>query len=92
MDKLEKLIQFVSHHDGIRDKHLLSKLVAEEFSLVLDRKFYYCEEFAIRFSSSASSNFSNTVMSLSQLRKVDDDAFFVFWQDMGSANRQHGSR
>jgi len=77
MDKLEKLIQFVSQQNGIGDKNLLAQKVSEEFSLVLDRKVYYCDEFAIRYSSAASSNFSNTVLSLSNLRKIDDIPFVV---------------
>ena len=77
MDKLEKLIQFISHYHGIGDKNLLAQKVSKEFSLVLDRKVYYCNDFAIRFSSSASPTFSNTVLSLSNLRKVDDIPFVV---------------
>ena len=77
MDKLERLIQFVSCHHGIGDKNLLAQKVAEEFSLVLDRKVYYCNEFAVRFSAAAKQSFSNTVLSLSNLRKVDDIPFIV---------------
>ncbi len=77
MDKLENLIKFVSCHHGIGDKNLLAKKVSIEFSLVLDRKVYYCNDFAVRFSSAASPSFPNTVLSLSNLRKVDDIPFIV---------------
>jgi len=77
MDKLENLIKFVSCHHGIGDKNLLAQKVSIEFSLVLDRKVYYCNDFAVRFSSATSPSFSNTVLSLSNLRKVDDIPFIV---------------
>lgn len=76
-ESLKQLAAFIKTHDGINDKSRLSSLVAEEFSLTKDRSVYYCSEFAVRFSSSASRNFGNTVLSLSNLRKVDDRPFIV---------------
>lgn len=74
---IEKLVDFIRQHDGLNDKAKLARLVAEEFLLTKDRSVYYCPYFAIRFSSSASRNFSNTVLSLSNLQKVDDRPFLV---------------
>jgi hypothetical protein len=77
MDKLDKLIQLVSLNHGIGNKARLAEIISGEFNLVADRKVYYCDDFAIRYSSASSSSFSNTVLSLSNLRKVDDIPFIV---------------
>lgn len=69
---LRRLIDFIKIHDGINDKNKLSELVKNEFNLTLDRKVFYCEDFAIRFSRSASKSFGNTVLSLSALQKYDN--------------------
>lgn len=76
-DALDRLFDFVGQHDGISDKKRLARIVADEFCLVKDRSVYYCPDFALRFSSSTSLNFSNTVLSLSNLRKHDDRPFIV---------------
>ncbi|MDN5881401.1 MAG: hypothetical protein L0H37_03420 [Nitrosospira sp.] len=77
MDQLSLLLQFLSDHNGINDKARITKLVAEKFSLTQDRSVYYCDDFAIRFSSGVGPNFSNTVLSLSNLKKVDHIPFIV---------------
>ena len=64
-------------NDGINDKTRLTKIIAERFKLVQDRSVYSCKEFALRFSASGNQNFSNTVLSLSNLQKVDDRPFLV---------------
>jgi hypothetical protein len=71
------LVDFIAEHDGINDKNRLSHLVSEKFALTKDRKVFYCADFAIRFSSSAKASFSNTVLSLSNLKKIDDRPFIV---------------
>lgn len=75
--KLDDLATFVRVHDGINDKRRLCQFVVDQFGLTRDRAVYYCKDFAIRFSSASSANFSNTVLSLSNLRKVDDRPFIV---------------
>lgn len=75
--KIQELLAFIETHDGINDKSKLCNLVADKFSLTKDRSVYYCKEFAIRYSSSNSQSFSNTVLSLSNLQKVDDRPFLV---------------
>lgn len=58
-------------------KSEISKATIEKFELRRDRSVYYCEEFAIRFSSVKGSSFSNGVLSLSALRKYDHIPFIV---------------
>lgn len=74
---LDELVAFLSSHDGINDKEKLAKLTADRFELTQDRSVYYCNSFAVRFSSSASQSFGNTILSLSNLQKFDDRAFLV---------------
>lgn len=74
---LYKLINFIKALDGKTGKTRLQELVQKEFSLVKDRSVYYTDTFAIRFSSSRSTGFSNTVISLSNLQKYDDFPFIV---------------
>ena len=74
---VEQLIAFLRLHDGINDKAKLAKLTADSFQLTKDRSVYYCQNFAIRFSSSASHSFANTVLSLSNLQKIDERPFVV---------------
>lgn len=76
-DALQKLFALIKANDGINDKARLARIVFDEFGLTKDRSVYYGADFAIRFSSSASRNFGNTVLSLSNLRKYDDRPFVV---------------
>jgi hypothetical protein len=76
-DTLRELIKLIKSKDGINDKARLARIVAAVFGLTKDRSVYYCADFAIRFSSSASRNFGNTVLSLSNLKKYDDRPFIV---------------
>ena len=77
IDSLQPLIEELTAHNGINDKSRLSKAIAVKFRLTKDRSVFYCPDFAIRFSSSANSCFSNTVLSLSNLKKYDDRPFIV---------------
>ncbi|MBR2507619.1 MAG: hypothetical protein IKB70_12195 [Bacilli bacterium] len=74
---IQRLISFIQSHNGIGKKDDLKELVKNEFNLTLDRKVYYCNAFAIRFSSAKTRNFSNTVLGLSALQKYDDRPFIV---------------
>ena len=74
---LYRLVNFIEGLDGRIDKARLQKLVQKEFSLIKDRSVFYADTFAIRFSSSKSASFSNTVLSLSNLQKYDDFPFVV---------------
>jgi len=74
---LQDLVRFVGERDGINDKAALSQAVATRFGLTKDRSVFYCADFAVRFSASASVNFGNTVLSLSNLKKIDDRPFVI---------------
>lgn len=74
---LDAIIRLIEENDGINDKARLARLVHTTFGLIKDRSVYYCADFAIRFSSSATRSFGNTVLSLSNLRKYDDRPFIV---------------
>jgi hypothetical protein len=76
-DALQALLELIRSNDGINNKTRLARIVAEAFHLTKDRSVYYCAAYAVRFSSSASRNFGNTVLSLSNLRKYDDRPFVV---------------
>jgi len=71
------LIDYIRSRDGIADKAVLAKSVQEKFGLTKDRSVYYSEYIAIRFSSSRSRRFSNTVIALSTLQKYDELPFLV---------------
>lgn len=74
---IDRLIKVIEENNGIADKNRLAELVQKEFCLIQDRKVYYCDDFAIRFSKSENKRMSNTVLSLSALRKYDDVPFVV---------------
>ena len=76
-DSLQRFAAFIAENNGINDKTQLSRLVAEKFALTTDRSVFYCADFAVRFSSAAKPSFSNTVLSLSNLKKFDDRPFVV---------------
>ena len=76
-DALHQLRSVIEENDGINDKTRLAHIVTNAFRLVKDRSVYYCADYALRFNSSASRNFGNTVLSLSNLRKYDDRPFVV---------------
>ncbi|MBI4039526.1 hypothetical protein HY388_01740 [Candidatus Daviesbacteria bacterium] len=71
------LIDFITSCNGVGNKSVLIEKVQERFGLIKDRSVYYSEHYAIRFSYSVSSSFSNTVISLSNLQKYDDLPFLV---------------
>ena len=77
MSSLNQLLEVLVSHHGINDKSKLATIVAARFGLTRDRSVFYCDDFAIRFSSAAGPNFSNTVLSLSNLKKVDHLPFLV---------------
>jgi len=72
MLKIREFIKFISDNDGIGNKQSLIQKVTANFNLIKDRTLYYCDEFAVRFSYSSNSSFSNTVLSLSKLQKFDN--------------------
>ncbi|MDO8810409.1 MAG: hypothetical protein Q7J38_00055 [Gallionella sp.] len=77
INSVSKLVSLLQENDGINNKAKLANLVSCHFELIKDRSVFYCAEFAVRFSSSASPSFGNTVLSLSNLQKFDDRPFIV---------------
>lgn len=77
MTRISELLDTIAAHCGINDKAKLTTLIAAKFGLIQDRSVYYCSDFAIRFSSGSGLSFSNTVLSLSNLKKVDHIPFLV---------------
>lgn len=75
--KIDEMINIISQHNGINDKHQLADTVSKSLFLTKDRSVYYCNEFAIRFSQAKTNSFSNTVLALSNLQKYDSMPFFV---------------
>ncbi len=75
--QLSNLIRLIRDNDGINDKSRLARIICESAGLTKDRSVFYCSSYAIRFSSSESQAFGNTVASLSRLQKYDDRPFIV---------------
>lgn len=71
------LVDVIKSYNWIWDKWELIKKILEKFKLTKDRSVYYCDDFAIRFCYSANGWFSNTVLSLSNLKKYDNLPFIV---------------
>ena len=71
------LISFVRSRDGVAEKAPLIAEAVKKFGLTQDRKVFYSDHFAVRFSESRSESFSNTVLSLSSRQKYDDIPFLV---------------
>ena len=76
-EKIEQLAEYILSRDGIADKKALERQVQHDFELVKERSVFYGKWFAIRFCTSPTRNFSNTVLSLSALHKYDDIPFVV---------------
>ncbi len=72
-----ELIDFIKSKDGVGNKAVLIDAVQKQFGFTKDRSVFYSENLAIRFSSSHSTSFSNTVLSLSNLQKFDELPFLV---------------
>lgn len=78
MDKqIYSLVDFIQGLSGKVGKAELIIYVQEKFNLTQDRSVFYNDKFAVRFSSSQSGGFSNTIISLSSLQKYDDLPFLV---------------
>jgi hypothetical protein len=74
---ITSLINSLSKLTHLNDKQKVSNSIAKEFKLTKSRSVYHNADFALRFSSSESKNFGNTVLSLSTLLKYDHLPFIV---------------
>lgn len=75
-DAILHIVEYLEQNKGL-DKEKIKRKVMLDFNLIEDRSVYYCDEFALRFSSSTTSYFSNCILSLSNLKKYDDRPFIV---------------
>jgi len=78
-----KCLDLVSFIDEFRRTHPnagkqeIANIVAVEFGLTKRRSIYTCSDFAVRFSTSKTSSFSNCVCSLAALQQYDSTPFIV---------------
>ncbi len=71
-------VEFITSDDAPKNnKENVIESAKKRFNLMQDRKVYFCNYFAVRFSFSKNGTFSNTILSLSHLLKYDKIPFFV---------------
>jgi len=73
---IQSFFLFIESHFGVSKQDIITHFITQ-FSPTIDRSILYTEFFAVRFSSTKSGSFSNTVVSLSVLQKYDHIPFFV---------------
>ena len=88
MDALTQLVILLDRLKEESDKDKICQMVVSAFHLRKDRKVYDCKDFAIRFSYSSAGGFSNTVISLSALRKYDDVKPFLVYLVLARENNR----
>lgn len=74
---LSEIVKFINSQNPTLSKEKLALIVAERFKLAKNRSVYFNSNFALRFSTSSSESFSNTVLSLSTLSRYDHVPFIV---------------
>ena len=74
--QLEDFFNFIRKNDGISSKESLIEKSKKLFNFSEDRKIYHNDYFSVRFSSSESNSFPNTIVAISKLKKYDDKPFF----------------
>lgn len=68
--------QYILSNPGC-SKESLVKATADHLRLTKKGSVYFCDQFAVRFSSASGSSFSNVVLSLSTLQQYDSIPFIV---------------
>lgn len=86
--RCKEFVEYVLNAAPKHNKAKAEEAVQSRFAMIKDRKVYRNESFAVRFSysKSASTSFSNTVLSLSALEKYDHIPFFVVLVRQASDN------
>lgn len=84
---VNKFCEFVLNEATAHNKTKLVEECKNKFGLTKDRKVFYNEFFAVRFSWSKKGNFSNTVLSLSHLQKYDNIPFLVVLASLNKPNQ-----
>lgn len=72
-----KVLATIHNYDNSLSKERLIDKIVNKYNLSKDRKIYFDDNLAIRFSYSKNGKFSNTILSLSHLQKYDDRPIFV---------------
>lgn len=72
-----KVLATIHNYDNSLSKERLIDKIVNKYNLSKDRKIYFDDNLAIRFSYSKNGKFSNTILSLSHLQKYDDRPVFV---------------
>ncbi|MBY0379430.1 MAG: hypothetical protein K2P99_03400 [Burkholderiales bacterium] len=79
MNCFKVLIDFTVSTNNVKNKNDIISILVNKFSMIVDRKVLYNNEFAIRVSqNNTNQGFSNTILSLSMLQKYDSRPFFVY--------------
>lgn len=84
---VNKFCEFVLNEASVHNKTKLIDECKNKFGLTQDRKVFYNEFFAVRFSWSKNGSFSNTVLSLSHLQKYDNIPFLVVLSSSNKPNQ-----
>lgn len=84
---VNKFCEFVLNEASVHNKTKLIDECKNKFGLTQDRKVFYNEFFAVRFSWSKNGSFSNTVLSLSHLQKYDNIPFLVVLSSLNRPNQ-----
>ena len=66
-----KVLATIHNYDNSLSKERLIDKIVNKYNLSKDRKIYFDDNLAIRFSYSKNGKFSNTILSLSHLQKYD---------------------
>ena len=74
---VQEFVDFIVNDCPKHNKEQAAEEAKSRFHLMQDRKVFYCDHFAARFSYSREGTFSNTVLSLSALQKYDHIPVFV---------------
>lgn len=76
-EAIREVVEYIQSLNGQLDKASLSEEVKNRFDLAKDRSLYFRAEYSIKFCSSQGKNMSNIVVSLSKLKKYDEQPFIV---------------
>jgi hypothetical protein len=73
---LDEVVLFFEQNKNIHNKEEITKLFVNKFNLIRKRKVYFNKKFAIRFSSSKNSSFSNCITCIGNIKEHNDIPFF----------------
>lgn len=74
---ISNVVNEIESVDELNSKQAYIDQLQSIYNLTKDRSVYYTNSFSVRFCYSKNGSFSNTVLSLSELKKYDDLPFIV---------------